>query len=1792
MAPDAADLLRSVCVRISAGRKGLGSGFFVAPGVVMTCAHVVRDHRELTVSWGQRELPAVVRHRSTGEWREVHAMPDLAVVDLSVPVDHPWAELDRQEVQAHDDDLVAAGFAAKGFDGLPLLYHAALQPRGREEIGGYPILQVADDELEQGMSGGPVLSRRTGRVTAVLKAKRQTRSGEGGWVIPLAPILAEPQGPLHDVSSTVDPAWRAARRALLAPDLDQLLDRLLLPEPAVPDIGGGDVGGGEDVAGRRGLSPAELLRPERGVVPFHGRDDELRRLVAWCEEAAPFSLHLVTGEGGVGKTRLALELVADRDRAGWLAGFFRGDDQWAPVAGNHADGRLGLLFEALQRLGEPALVVADYGEDHAWLPRLISTMADLARRTGQRVRVLVLARHGETWWQALSDRLRDNNLRRLVRDPQLRTRLGGLNPSGAGDHDREAEFRLAVKAFATALGPAGPAEPHTYSGPIGGASDGRVGQPALTPGGEDPSPQVRLSPVPLSPDPLPRVPLLQVHAAALLAVLDGEQSQDRVGRDGIEVLDAVLDHESAHWAVTFSTSLTTASSLRPQAEAATAGKVVAVATLVGARDAEQAQGTLREVFGLSRSECRAVAMWAHRLYRPSSRNPPADPHGYWPALRPDLLGERLVHRYCQEAPDLVHAVAAAVSGRRRRRMLTVLARTERHSEAAGNVLHALLVTNPRRQLPAAIRVAPAVGKRFGDLITRAFDAVYVSDGACVASTDGVLADDYPRLLRALPDSFEPALSGMALRVYGLALHIVDEGMITMSAPALADVRLVAARYLHFEGSSDEALEQLDLVVEHAGALGGDASEAEAMSRRRVEALALRAGFLLQGGQVEVAAGAIADALTHYQVVARQEPSPTPDLELVDAAATLADALFAMGRHELAQELAGLAVKALQPLVEEDPGLSADVAVLLATSGASALAVGDPEAARSARAEAVAVLRVMPAGVPSYSLGLARTLLALVDSGLAEVEGDPVQILADARETVRWSATVEGPLGATLQALAQLVLATAEKNAGRPDVAVRLGEDVLRLVTAAGVAAGVADVLQLQARLLQVEALKELGRPDDVLAVVAAAGAATDGVELSPPGRILLAELHWAGAGVEGGAGDLEAALGAADRAVDLIRSAQSEGASPGLGSLGEVLEARGSWLARLGRAGEAAAAGLEAVRELRDRIPSGGDPERIPALVRLRTVLLEIFHRFKATADPAGMLPVATEMRQVCGELAAAGQPGAADGIVTSALFLAEAAVAADPALARQSLAEARQGLFDLPAPPQRRAVVQLHLAEVALLLAVAGDDPGADTCAAEAELARQRAVDLGTDGSPLRLPQRLNAAARACLRVQATEPALRLARYAVRAYRAAAEGGQPLDGLFLVALMSWASLALTAQLPEEALAAADEAVAFEEGRGVAGWPPTAGGLPVMIAFRAQVLGLLGRPADEDCERILHACRERGIEALAFSERGRAVQVLADHAVRLDGRHEWAAAIEVGAVGLRIASRCHDDNPLLVVLSGGLLAQAQAARLLAAHRYEPALTAADQGLRHGEGWQPADYRQRLGFFLHWQRARALVALERFAEALMAYRQALECGPALGDPAAGFRLQVRFESTLPLGRLGRFDEALAVVSEVLDAERGLTEDERQTCPQLAGWARLRSAWIRWRSGDPEGPWADCDAVSADLAPTAGTASELGWALHHDRAIYLIGAGDADAALRSAEAAREVAAQLDPAAAHTFAPLIARADLVRALALTVLGQEVEADRMRAAAMARLEDIPVTALLADHAHAIDLTRQASGR
>src|ERR1017187_5494003 len=112
-----------------------------------------------------------------------------------------------------------------------------------------------------------------------------------------------------------------------------------------------------------GASPAGLLDPRRGLVGFTGRDDELAGLLAWCRDGAPRGVRLVTGPGGVGKTRLSVELCARLDP---------GRCRCVRVGDGEEGGAL-----TVARRGWPGrvLLVVDYAETRIGLGDLLRAVA-------------------------------------------------------------------------------------------------------------------------------------------------------------------------------------------------------------------------------------------------------------------------------------------------------------------------------------------------------------------------------------------------------------------------------------------------------------------------------------------------------------------------------------------------------------------------------------------------------------------------------------------------------------------------------------------------------------------------------------------------------------------------------------------------------------------------------------------------------------------------------------------------------------------------------------------------------------------------------------------------------------------------------------------------------------------------------------------------------------------------------------------------------------------------------------------------------------------------------------------------------------------------------------------------------------------------------------------------------------------------------------------------------------------------------------------------------------------------
>jgi hypothetical protein len=187
-------MVRSATVVVAAGTSGetaraLGSGFFVAPDRVVTCAHVVHGAAPLGILWNGQFRPADVLASvpPAGSGSSVPA-PDAAVLAVTgfIPA-HPVVPLDDVD-PAPTEDLYLYGIT-RVRTGIPEPDGAVVKYAGRVGARG-ELYKVTGGLIAGGQSGGPVLNLRTRRVCAMTKQTLDERYPVGGYAIPIADALA------------------------------------------------------------------------------------------------------------------------------------------------------------------------------------------------------------------------------------------------------------------------------------------------------------------------------------------------------------------------------------------------------------------------------------------------------------------------------------------------------------------------------------------------------------------------------------------------------------------------------------------------------------------------------------------------------------------------------------------------------------------------------------------------------------------------------------------------------------------------------------------------------------------------------------------------------------------------------------------------------------------------------------------------------------------------------------------------------------------------------------------------------------------------------------------------------------------------------------------------------------------------------------------------------------------------------------------------------------------------------------------------------------------------------------------------------------------------------------------------------------------------------------------------------------------------------------------------------------------------------------------------------------------
>ena len=627
--------LRRFVVRVQTadGESPLGTGVLVAPGWVLTCAHVVEglndvrlvpdrgagidDAGEPPGNAPPAHVPAAVRARSTprdpAQRTAFWPFPDLAVLEFDGWTSHVCAPLVTAEPvrtsQPHawgfgrrEDDVASPGGAASftyvGTDG-----------------DGYLALKAGD--AAPGLSGAPLVCPQRRGVVALASVSRDPRDARGGWASPVSALAGGGlPGDLALVGGQVlalnrEQAWRHRddwNRVLPVPDAELTVDRPW-----------------EGLEFERPAAPSLLLRAEFGIVSYSFRGLDLAAARDWCRTRPRFAISYIDAQGGAGKTRFGIELCKAMSARGWLAGFL-------PKTGRGVDA------VPLARL-----VVVDYVEERE--AKILADQLSALERSASAlapVRVLLLSRPsaGSLAGQALEP-LREQP---AVSGPVLQAvdtaKDRSAAASGLAPGDRDALFQAALTAFGRAWHGDGWTPPATAAADL---SQARYAWP------------------------------LDVLLEAFDAALSGPHWQP-IARPPV---DRALDHESRHWAARM-----------PGFPARVRRECVALATLAGARSDAEAAALLDLVPDLAAEPAaaarRQAGEWLHGLYAGPDQ---------WNPLRPDRLGEALIVRVLRERENggfnLLGAVLDLASDAQVERALEVLVRLAADPAAAGVIAEAL-----------------------------------------------------------------------------------------------------------------------------------------------------------------------------------------------------------------------------------------------------------------------------------------------------------------------------------------------------------------------------------------------------------------------------------------------------------------------------------------------------------------------------------------------------------------------------------------------------------------------------------------------------------------------------------------------------------------------------------------------------------------------------------------------------------------------------------------------------------------------------------------------------------------------------------------------------------------------------------------------------------------------------------------------------------------------------------------------------------------------------------------------
>ena len=180
------EFLAQCTVRIqAAGKSGYGTGFFVAPNLILTCAHVVRKNKQ-TVSqinlwWQDQSKPL---QAEVERIPETHPGVDIALLKVVNLTNQDWLITSFDTSYQTGDELYTFGYPDNNPEGEP----------GTFEIIGLtgnqpPLIKFKEGQVRPGFSGSPLLNLRTGKVCGIINKTLDRSSDLGGKGVPTSVIF-------------------------------------------------------------------------------------------------------------------------------------------------------------------------------------------------------------------------------------------------------------------------------------------------------------------------------------------------------------------------------------------------------------------------------------------------------------------------------------------------------------------------------------------------------------------------------------------------------------------------------------------------------------------------------------------------------------------------------------------------------------------------------------------------------------------------------------------------------------------------------------------------------------------------------------------------------------------------------------------------------------------------------------------------------------------------------------------------------------------------------------------------------------------------------------------------------------------------------------------------------------------------------------------------------------------------------------------------------------------------------------------------------------------------------------------------------------------------------------------------------------------------------------------------------------------------------------------------------------------------------------------------------------------